>query len=78
MDKEELFELIEFVDDNELRVVTDDLVIDTYMQFASAMNNCTTDEVINFLLEEGYTVDWLANALQEVGIIQEEPDGFSG
>ena len=78
MDKKELLKLIKRVDDDTLRSVTDDLVIDTYMQFASAMNSCTADEIINFLLEEGHTVDWLASALQEAGIIQEEPDGFSG
>ena len=78
MDKEELLKLIKFIDDDTLRSVTDDLVIDTYMQFASAMNNSTADEIISFLLEEGCTADWLAAALQQAGIIQGKPDGFSG
>jgi hypothetical protein len=77
MDKKELLKLIKRVDDDTLRSVTDDLVIDTYMQFASVMNNNTADEVISFLLEEGCTADWLFNALQEAGIFQKESNSFS-
>jgi len=63
MTYEELIELVEFADEDLIRSVTDEMVDEQYSLDASDMNNSGVDEIINFLLSRGHTVEGLASAL---------------
>jgi len=78
MTQEELIELVEFADEDLIRSVTDEMVDEVFSLEATDMNNSGIDEVINFLLSRGHTVEALASALGQIGAIQEDPHGFSG
>ena len=71
MSPENLIEFVEFADEDLVRSVTDDLVTQIFESRASDMNNSSVEEVVEFLMENGYSPSELASQLRQLGAIPE-------